>query len=438
MPDETAAQILEAARKQFDAAEVYEEAREKVTVAFDDNRLREIRTEQRRGVGLRVINGGRIGFASSTDLREPERLVEMARASAAFGDRATFEMPDMPAELPCPDLYEEDMEDVSAEQMVEMGRQGLDLSGQADDGYLFSCHLSRTLHRQHLLNSAGLDFEYRATRMSADVEIQEVGENGLLQVYEWRTWGRPFDTVVDLTRTALDKMRDASTIAEAKLQAMPMIFTPKAFGNLAMPLAVALNGKNVHKGSSVLRGRIGEQILDERLSITDDPTVSFAPGSCPMDDEGVPARRRAIFEDGVLCSHLADLQTAGLLGIEPTGHGFRSYSSRPSPSSTNTVVAAGDATLDEMLAGIERGLIIDQTLGSGQSNLLAGEFSVNVALGFLVENGTVQGRVKDCMVAGNVYEVLNRVEAIGSERQWLGSTCAPPIMVGGLKLAAQG
>ncbi len=438
MRDETGVQILEAARKRFDAAEVYEEACEEVTVAFDDSRLREIRAEQSRGIGLRVIDRGRIGFAASTDLREPGRLVEMARASAAFGDRATFEMPAMPADLSSPELYEQGMEQVGAEQMVEMGRQGLDLSRQADEDYLFSCHLSRTLHRQRLLNTAGLDFEYGATRMSADVEIQEVGENGLLQVYEWRTWGRPFATVVDLTSTALDKMRDASTIARARLQTMPMIFTPKAFRNLAMPLAVALNGKNVHKGSSVLRGRIGEKVLDERISITDAPTVAFAPGSCPMDDEGVPARRRPIFECGVLRSYLTDLQTAGLLGIEPTGHGFRSYSSRPSPSGTNTVVAAGDATMQEMVEGMERGLIIDQTLGSGQSNLLAGEFSVNVALGFLVEEGQLQGRVKDCMVAGNVYEVLSRVEAVGSERQWLGSTCAPPIMIGGLKLAAQG
>jgi PmbA protein len=184
---------------------------------------------------------------------------------------------------------------------------------------------------------------------------------------------------------------------------------------------------------------MGERVLDERITITDDPTVAFAPGTCPMDDEGIATRRQHLFESGVVRCFMADLQTAGLLGLKPAGHGFRSYSSRPSPGGTNSIVAAGDTSLDEMIAGIQRGLIVEQTLGSGQSNVLAGEFSVNVDLGFLIEDGKLQGRVKDCMVAGNVYELLkDQVEAIGSEQQWLGSSCAPPIMIGGMKLAAQG
>lgn len=438
MSDNEAEQILDAARRRFEAAEVYEEARETVSVRFEDSRLKEIRTEQRRGLGLRVVDEGRIGFASTTDLRDPDRLVDMAAASAAFGDEAEFEMPGQPAEVAEVATCDDAMADVSAQDMVEMGREGLAMSREADEDYLFACHVTRAAHRQRLLNTAGLDFAYDSSRMSADVEIEEVGEDGLLQVYEYRTWSRPFDSVVGLTQTVLDKVRAASTVAPTKLEAMPMIFTPKALGNLLGPIEQALNGKLVHKGSSILRDRIGEQIIDPRLTIADDPTVDWAPGSCPLDDEGVPTERRPVFEDGVLRSYMADLQTAGLLGIEPTGHGFRSYSSRPSPSSTNTVLSTGGTSYDDMLSGMGRGLIIEQTLGSGQSNTLAGEFSVNVALGFLVEDGEVQGRVKDCMVAGNVYETLKQVEAIGSEREWFGSTWAPPIMVGGLKLAAQG
>ncbi len=233
-------------------------------------------------------------------------------------------------------------------------------------------------------------------------------------------------------------MKQASVVAQAKVEAMPMIFTKKALGNLFMPIAVALNGKNVHKGSSALRGKIGEQVLDERLTVIDDPAIDFAPASCPIDGEGTPTRTQPIFEDGVLRTYLADLQTAGLLGIAPTGHGFRTYSSRPGPSDTNTVLSAGETSYADMVGGLKRGLIVDETLGSGQSNVLAGEFSVNVALGFLVEDGRIVGRVKDCMVAGNVYDILKKVEAIGSEREWYGSSYTPPIMVGGLKLAAQG
>ncbi len=438
MSDDQAEQVLDLARARFDGAEVYEESGETVNVRFENNNLKQVQTRQHRGVGLRVIHRGRIGFASTTDLRRPEKLVEMAAASAEFGDEARFELPPAPADLPSVELRDEAMQDVTAEAMAQMGREALALSRQASDEYLFSSSISRSLNRQRILNTAGLDLAYPSTSMSAWTEVQEVRDDGLLDIYEQKSWGRPFESITDLAEETLRKMRLASTVVRARLVAMPMIFLPKALGNLFQPLEVALSGKHVHKGSSVLRGRIDEQVLDQRLTVTDDPTVPFAPASCPADDEGVPARRQHLFEAGVLRTYLADLQTAGLLGIEPTGHGFRSYSSRPSPSTTNTVVTAGDIPLERMIAGLERGFIVDQTLGSGQSNTLAGEFSVNVSLGFLVEDGEIAGRVKDCMVAGSVYEVFKRVEAIGSEQQWVGSTCAPPIMVGGLKLAVQG
>jgi len=438
MADGSAEAILEAAAKRFGHAEVFEETSEAVAVDFEDNRLKEITTVQVRGIGLRVIHEGRLGFASTTDLRDPARLVEMAGASAEFGDEARFEFPAQPCGPDAPETWDEAVPQVPAERLVEMGREGLEMSLKASDAYLYGSGVSRFTGTRRILNTAGLDVEQRATGMSASVGIQEITDAGFLQVYEYKGWGRAFDSLADLARATLDKMRQASAVVPARLEAMPMIFTPKALGNLLSPLAVALNGKLVHKGSSVLRGRLGEQVLDPRITIIDDPTVPFAPGTRAVDDEGLPARRRHLFEQGVLRSYRTDLQTAALLGVEPGGNASRGYGSRPAPAASNVTVAAGPTPLDEMIAGLQHGAIIDQTLGSGQSNVLAGEFSVNLDLGFLVENGRVVGRLKDCMVAGNVYEVLKEVEAVGSEPRWLGGTCAPPIMVGGLKLAAQG
>ena len=438
MRDRSAEATLDMARERFDAAEVFEESGESVSVSFEDNRLKEITTRQFRGVGLRVIDKGRIGFTSTTDLRNPVQLLEMAAASAAFGDQAKFVLPSQQREPRSVRTYDEQVLQVTAERMVEMGQEGLALSRAANDAYLYNCDVSRSTHNHHIINTSGLEFESSSTYMSAYVGVQEITDEGFLQVYEFKGWGQPLDCVLELTRTVLDKMKMASAIVPARLEEMPMVFIPKALGNLTGPIGVALSGKHVHKGSSVLRGRIGEQVLDERITITDDPTIPFAPATCSMDNEGTPTRKQDFFENGVLKTYTTDLQTAGLLGCEPSGHGFRGYGNRPYPSSTNVVIAAGDTSFDDMVSGMKRGVIVDQTLGSGQSNVLAGEFSVNLDLGFLVEDGRIAGRVKDCMVAGNVYEVLRHVEALGSERQWIGSNCVPPIAVGGLKLAAQG
>jgi PmbA protein len=180
---------------------------------------------------------------------------------------------------------------------------------------------------------------------------------------------------------------------------------------------------------------MNERVLDESISIWDDPSVPWAPGSGPCDDEGMPTRKFALVEDGRVSSFMLDLQTAGLLDMQPTASGYRSWSSRPSPASSNTVVSGGDVPYEDLLGGLGRALVVDQTLGSGQSNTLAGEFSVNVSLGFLVENGEIRGRVKDCMVAGNVYELLNNVEWVGMERKWVGSDYLPAICVRGIRPA---
>ena len=428
-------QILELARARFAHVEVFEETGESLGVSFEDNRLKEITAHQSRGVGLRVIHEGRIGFASTTDLRDPARLVDMAEASVRFGDEAVFDLPCACDATP-PEAWDDEIPVVTPEQMVEMGRAGLDLSRAANPDYLFGGGIGRSIHSQRLLNSAGLDHEAKSTHMGTHAYIQEVSDNGMLGVYESKGWGRRIDGLVDLTRMALDKAAQSARLVQVQREAIPVLFTAKALGTLLGPLGVALNGKHVLKGSSVLRGREDEQILDPRISVVDDPTVPFAPGACALDDEGTPATRRPLFDCGVLGGFITDRQTAGLLGWAPSGNGFRSYATRPNPGTTNTIIAAGDTPQAEIIAGLKRGLIVDQVLGGGQSNVLAGEFSVNVDLAWLVENGRVVGRVKDCMVAGNVYELLkDNVEAISSDRRWCGSSHRPALLLGGITLA---
>jgi len=429
--------ILDEARKRCDEAELFEEWGETQSVTFENNNLKRITARQFRGIGLRVMKGGRLGFASTTDLRSAERLVDMALESARFGEEACFEFVTQPSGPCAVKTSSEHARQVTLDEMVAMGRNALAMSRAADDEYLFDASLSRKRHSRRVMNSRGLDVEYEQGEMAASAEIKHVSDAGLLQVYEFKSWGLPFDSIEDITETALHKTRQALRIAPARMEVMPVIFAAKSVDTLLDPILTAASGKLVHKGASVLGGQIGKKILDAAITITDDPTIDYAPGSGPVDCEGVATRRMDIIKEGVLLTYLLDLHTAALLGAETTGHGYRNFASQPAPGSSNIVVTPGDKTFEAMIAELEQGVIVDQTLGAGQSNTLAGEFSVNLGLGFLVENGEIRGRVKDCMVAGNVYQVLDDVLAVGSEREWIGSDLLPPICVGGLKLAAR-
>ena len=109
----------------------------------------------------------------------------------------------------------------------------------------------------------------------------------------------------------------------------------------------------------------------------------------------------------------------------------------PSPSAF--IINTGKTTFEDMLKDIKEGLVVEQLMGAEQGNLLAGDFSGNVLLGYKVENGKIMGRVKDTMVSGNVYNILKDIAAIGSEARWVGGFLqTPPFYCKGLSVSSKG
>jgi PmbA protein len=244
-------------------------------------------------------------------------------------------------------------------------------------------------------------------------------------------------TIID---TVLHQLELAKNRASAPSRPLPVVFTPDGVASaLIMPLMAAFNGKTVLEGASPVGNRLGEPVFDAKLWLRDDPTVAYRPGSRPCDDEGVPSQRTPLIEKGVVANFLYDLQTAALAGKRSTGHGSRSRGGLPSPSPSAFIIAPGQATFEEMVGDMKEGLVIEQLMGAGQGNVLGGDFSGNVLLGFKVENGKIVGRVKNTMVSGNIYEALKDIAAIGRDAKWVGSFLqTPPIYLPGLSVASKG
>lgn len=135
---------------------------------------------------------------------------------------------------------------------------------------------------------------------------------------------------------------------------------------------------------------------------------------------------------------LYDLQTAGMAGVQSTGSADRVGASLPAPSTSNLVVEAGGVSLADMVRDVKEGLLVEQLMGASQTNVLGGDFSGNVLLGYKIEKGEIVGRVKDTVVSGNVYQALKRIDAVGSEARWVGSVFAPPIMCARLAVGSKG
>ena len=427
--------ILDLAMKSADAAEVFYAEGESRRAEFDNNHLKYITTKSIKGAGLRVIKDGRIGFSSTTDLQQPEKLVAHAVESAKYGRVAQFTFPSSvtPAAVKVCDPR---VLDFAIEEGAKRTAQAIVKVLAAVPRAQCGGDVVKHFGRKQIINSAGLDVAYEFSEFECELSALLVRDGSLLWTGDHDAscalldaWDRHAEKVIADIRAAEHEVTPEPGV-------YPVIFTPNAIDPLLATFEEGVNGKLVQKQISPLIGKLGEQIVDTRITITDDGTIDYAAGSSPVDCEGLAVRRNVLFENGVLKQYLFDLQTAGMMKAQATGSGMRGFSRQPSPDITNLVIAAGDTPYEKMLAGMKRGLLVDDLLGAGQSNTLAGEFSVNIELGYLVENGEIVGRVKDCMVAGNVFDAFKNIVALGDKSVLKGDLMAPHFLFAGLNVAS--
>jgi PmbA protein len=215
-------------------------------------------------------------------------------------------------------------------------------------------------------------------------------------------------------------------MAAAPNRQLPVIFTPDGVVSAFIPsFMAAFNGKVVLQGASPIGNKLGETVFDTRFSLYDDPTVDFAPHSRPCDDEGIASQRTALVENGKVQNFLYDLQTAGQAKAKSTGSGTRGRGGLVSPSASAFIIKTGESTFTEMVQDIKEGLVVEQLMGAEQGNVLGGDFSGNVLLGYKIENGEIVGRVKNTMVSGNVYQLLKDI-SVSREAKWVGGGVFTP------------
>jgi len=431
-------EVLSLAQKQAEAAEVFEISTEETEAHFEANRLKQLQTSQSTTIALRIIRKGRLGYATATGAVSAPELVAAAVETAAFGTEARFELPGA-QDYPRVGIFDSKVSSVPVKDMVQLGQAMVAAVTAHTPGILCDAGVGRGVISVRLLNSRGGQAEYRKSIFSLGIEGNLIEGTDMLFVGESDSSCHPLSDTKKITDAVLRQLDLAKNRAKAPTRPLPVIFTPDGVTALVMPLMSAFNGKTVLEGASPLGDKLGKLVFDKNFSLHDDPTVAFRPGSRPCDDEGVPSRRTPLVSRGVVKNFLYDLQTAGLAGKKSTGSGSRGRGGLPSPAPSALVVAPGRTAFNDMVADIKEGLVVEQLMGAEQGNILGGDFSGNVLLGYKIENGKMVGRVKDTMVSGNVYKILKDIPAIGSEAKWVGGFLhTPPIYCQGLSISSKG
>ena len=406
-------------------------------VTFEHGRLKGSSKRQSRGIGVRVVKDERLGFASSSDLRDSGLVARSALEVANSGEHTEIQFPSE-AEYDQPEaLVDESLRQLPVEEMIDDGSRFVSRMKEYDDGILVGASIVKEDSRISFANSEGLEASYEKTACVASLSAQII--EGTTVIFCYRAYAgtercRDFDQLIEKIVEDCGRAKQPASTTSGRY---PVIFTPRAMVELSEFLREGIDGRNVQKGISPIREKMGEEILDDRITIFENGLLPGGIDSAPFDDEGVPTRKKPIVEGGVLRSFIMDLSTAAKLHNLPTGNGFRcnaytgaqDYESVPAPKATNWIMEPGDTRLADLMSGMGKGVLVDDMMGLFSSNFLAGDFSGNLSLGYLVKDGKIAGRLKDAMVSGNLYSLLrdNLIDlSVETERVSSSGTCIFP------------
>ena len=435
--------LLDAARKAgVESADAMALRGSSLSIDVRAGALEQAQRAEGTDLGLRVLVGRRQACVSASDTRAEtltalaERAVAMAREApedphagladsgqlARDWDLAALELED-PAPEPAPQALEDE---ARAAEAAALAVDGVEQVQQAGATY--------ARRQVHLAATNGFSGGYAQTD-SALACVAIAGEGTGMERdhdHDSRIFRADLREAGEIGTTAGRRAAERLGPRRPRTGAYPVLFDERVADSLIGHLLVAANGASLARGTSWLRDRMDTPLLPEDMTLFEDPHRPRATGSRPFDAEGLPTRRRALVENGVLRGWVLDLATARKLGLGSTGNAKRGTNAPPSPGSWNVALTQGERTRDALIAEMGTGLVVTSLIGA-TINPNTGDYSRG-ASGFWVENGEIAYPVNECTIAGSLPEMLGRMTPANDARPWL-SRVVPSLLVEGLTLA---
>ncbi len=423
-----------------DGADAVAVSGESLSIDWRGGSLEQADRSEGSDIGLRVLIGGRQAAASTSDPSSAalDALVERVTAMAkAAPEDPTAGLAD-PAQLArdWPDLELEDPSEPSVEEIEARAAAAetamLAVSGVSRNSEGASASWGRSALA--VVGSNGFSASYRRTGFSV-AAVALAGEGtGMERQYDFHraVHAADLDSPEDVGRRAGERAVQALGARKIKSQQVPVVFDWRIAGGLVGHLAGAINGQAIARGTSFLRDSLGHQIFAPGIEIVDDPRRLRGLASAPFDGEGLPAEELSLVADGVLQQWLLNLATARQLGLTSNGRATRSVGAGPGVGSTNLYMQPGKVSRDDMIAGLERGLLVTSLIGQGV-NLVTGTYSRGCT-GFWIEKGEIVHPVSEITIAGNLKDMFRQVQP-ADDLQFRAAVNAPSILVEGMTVA---
>jgi len=445
-------ELLDLARRAVDAArkgeavEAYASWGRETEVKVYNAEVEALVSAESRGVGVRVISDGRLGYAYAAD-PDPDEIADVvaqARTNAALASPDDGNvLPDPQPIEPLDGILLQDLLDATPEEKVALAFAIENACRAADQRVkgVESAQYGEGLGRVAVASTSGVEATAeRGDCWAAAVALSSDGDGETQTGFGLQIARRPADLDVEgAGREAADRAVRLLGARKPPTGRMAILLDPFSAASFLGVVTAGLSAESVLKGRSLFAGRIGEQVASEKFQLIDDGRELAGPGAEPFDGEGVPTRRTPLIERGVLRGYLHNTYTAARMGGSSTGNASRAgFKSTPGVAPTNLILAPGGDSPEKLAAGAGRALLVQDLIGvhSG-ANPISGDFSVGVN-GLMLEGGAPAGAVREATIASTVLDILRDVVAVGNDLRFLpfgGSIGTPTILIGEMTVA---
>ena len=396
-----------------------------IEVGFRDGKLEELKESTQNSLSMTVYAKNRYSNHSTNDLNR-ERLVRLISEAVAMtgylGEDPFRSLPDPKYYAGRKEvdlrIFDDSYEGLSSEARVNFA-QAIEEAAQAQSDRIVSCTagFSDSFYETVKVHSNGFEGVRRGTSFSAGAEVTVSDDDGgRPQDWDWRTVRFRKDLPAPEVMGKSAVKRALTKIGQVKMESgkYDMIVTNRNGSRLLSALYGPMQGSSLQQKRSFLDGKLGQKIGSEKLTITDDPFIEAGIGSRLYDGDGMATKRRVMIDKGVLKSYYIDWYYGRKLDMEPTTGG-----------STNLVFEYGDKSLDELVKGMKKGILINTFIG-GNSNSTTGDFSYGI-MGLYIEDGQIVRPVNEMNISGNSAELWDKLVAMGND-PWVYSSWRRPSM----------
>jgi PmbA protein len=420
-------------------AEGFCEAGAGVQVELESDRIASTGASQGSGRAVRLIAGGRVGFAYFTRAAELDGAIRLALAQAKHAPAKGYSLP-MPGKAKAlAGRWDARIAALSVDDAIAAARDVLAGAKEgAPKATVAGGGVGLDWGEVALASSQGVACHDRWTQASVGASLVLQDGERSVSASESRDAHR---FKIDGHAVALEAAETVVSLKgpkPAKAGRMDVVFRPEAVAELVVDLAVsAATGDEARRGKTVWSEKLGAQVAARGLDLADDSRVAGAIGGAPFDDEGLPTSRLPILEDGVLRNFIYDSWDAHEHKATSTASAVRGgFKSRPEAGTHHVVLSSRSARpTDKILAGVDDGYLVESVLGAHTANATTGDFSVTAPNVWRIRKGAVAGPAKEIALGGNLPDLLLRLDGVGKEAKRMDGLSIPVLRFQGMDVS---